>query len=119
MPSSAITAQPDKRGIKPEWEGLPRRRCDNCGKRYKPKRPLGANQKYGFCKLECKKQFHAHGSAFIQVRGHITKEIARQFEELETRVREIVRDELNWVICNLPEGAGLADWIRAVKVPRP
>jgi hypothetical protein len=105
------------RGVNPEWANLPRRRCDNCPKIYKPKQPLRKNpdgtMQHGFCSRACKDQFHKHGSAFIQLRHAMEKEFAR----MEKRLREIVREELNWVICHLPEGASLADWISAVPGP--
>jgi len=89
---------PGNRGIAPAWANLPRRRCDNCGVYYKPKRPLTKTQKFGFCKPACKDQFHEHGSAFIQVRDHITKEVAKQLKQrigqLQAEVKEL-RAEIN------------------------
>ncbi len=66
-------------GTKPEWLNLPRRPCDNCGKRYKPTRPTSR-----FCKSECKTSFHRHGGAYRKLKQEIEKEIKRQMNLTET-----------------------------------
>ncbi len=81
-----MTPSPRK-GISPKWANLPRRKCDNCGKSYKPARPLRPDQKYGFHSPECKKQFHKHGAAFIQLKDALEKLIDR-------RLRAVIREEI-------------------------
>jgi len=81
-------------GVKPEWAGLPPRRCDNCGARYRPKQPLRPDKKYGFCKPECKKQFHKHGAAYIKLKDVVEKLISARLKELAKTLREIVREEI-------------------------
>lgn len=63
--------------IVPKWANLPRRKCDNCGKSYKPARPLRSIDKHGFCGPECKKAFHKNGGAHRQLKAEIEKAIAR------------------------------------------
>lgn len=66
---------PTTRGTKPEWLNLPRRKCDNCGKSYKPKRPNSR-----FHNDACKTSFHQHGGAYAKLLPKIQKEIARQMQ---------------------------------------
>jgi excinuclease UvrABC ATPase subunit len=66
-------------GTKEEWKNLPKRRCDNCGKKYKPSRPTSR-----FCKPECKASYHRHGGAYMKLKGAIEKEIHRQMNLTET-----------------------------------
>ncbi len=77
-------------GVSPEWANLPKRKCDNCGTSYRPKRPLRApREKFGFCKPECNKQFYKYGAAFIQLRHAIEKEVAARTGQLQAEVREL------------------------------
>lgn len=82
------------KGVNPEWAALPYRRCDNCGTRYKLKQPMRPTDKYGFCKPECKKQFHKHGAAFIKLKDVCFKEMEKWKKDFEKRLREIVREEI-------------------------
>ena len=86
------------KGIKPEWRNLPRRKCDDCGKSYKPGRPLRETDKYGFCSPTCKKSFHKHGGAYRKLKGEIEKLISRRLVEIKaelyTHVFDIVREEI-------------------------
>ena len=66
------------RGIKEEWLNLPRRKCDNCGKSYKPKHP-----KQRFCKDQCRFQCLRNGSAILQLKERIAPEVRKQIQ-LET-----------------------------------
>jgi hypothetical protein len=70
-----------KKGV---WLNLPKRKCDNCGTLYKPKRPLLEGQR-GFCCDAHRKEYHQHGGAYTKLKPFIEKEIAR-------RVREELRD---------------------------
>ena len=97
------------KGVNPKWENLPRRKCDNCGKSYKPKQPLREGMR-GFCCGNCRKEYHKHGGAYAKLRPVVEKMVRQH-------IREAVRAELNWIICNLPEGACLQDWTRAVSDP--
>lgn len=63
--------------LSPEWANLPRRRCDNCGKTYKPVRPRRTGE-MGFCKDNCRKEYHKYGGAFRKLRGEIEKEVLKQ-----------------------------------------
>ena len=93
MSPSPMKTKPTR--LNPDWANLPRRKCDNCGKSYKQVRPLRPGlDKYGFCAKECKKQFHKHGAAFIQLRDVCRKEIEKQMRDIEERMREIAREEI-------------------------
>ena len=65
-------------GTKLEWQNLPRKRCENCGKTFKPKRP-GAR----FDSDKCRYEFHKNGGAFVKLRENIRREVEKQlrFEE--------------------------------------
>lgn len=82
----------EPRRIVQKWLDLPRRRCDNCGKMYKPGRPLLPTEKYGFHAPECKKQFHKHGSAFIKLKAAMEKEMARQGKIFTAAVQGVLDD---------------------------
>ena len=85
------------RGHNPEWDHLPRRKCDDCGKSYKPKQPLKKDQR-GFCSDNCRKSYHKHGGAYRKLKGELEKLVSRRVleikAELYTRVFDIVREEL-------------------------
>ena len=76
-------------GVSPAWSNLPRRKCDNCGKSYKPSRPLRPDQKYGFCRRDCNKQFYKHGAAFIQIRHAMEKELSKSMLPIQAEIREL------------------------------
>lgn len=84
------------RGHNPEWDNLPRRKCDDCGKSYKPKQPLKPDQR-GFCTANCRKSYHKHGGAYRKLKVEIEKLVARRMLELKaellTRVYDVVRTE--------------------------
>lgn len=62
---------------------IPFRRCDNCGKRYQPKQRRKKNDKYGFCKHECKTEFHNNGGqAFTKLKPIIEKQIRERIKKL-------------------------------------
>ena len=80
-------------GVSPAWANLPRRKCDDCGKNYKPKRPLLEGER-GFCCDNCRKSYHKHGGAYRKLKVEMQKLLNREMQEIEKRLREIVRDEL-------------------------
>lgn len=94
------------KGVNPLWANLPRRKCDDCGKWYKPKQPLRPNTR-GFCSGNCRKSYHKHGGAYRKLKAEIEKLIARRMNEFgeqlrklaepifEDAVTEIVRRELS------------------------
>lgn len=101
------------KGMNPDWANLPRRKCDDCGKGYKPVRPLVEGQR-GFCSDTCRKSYHRHGGAYRKLRDTTEKLIERRLDELradlkliagkamqdfafqlaEARIRQIVREEM-------------------------
>jgi YHS domain-containing protein len=70
-----------------EKPDLTPRRCANCGKRYTPKQPPHKGQKYGFCNPKCKKQFHRHGCAYIQLKDAVQKFVK---QEVTARMQEVL-----------------------------
>ena len=81
------------KGVNPAWANLPRRKCDDCGKSYKPKQPLRPNTR-GFCSDNCRKSYHKHGGAYRKLRGEIEKLIKRhvgEFADLHAEVKELRR----------------------------
>jgi hypothetical protein len=81
------------RGHNPEWANLPRRKCDDCGKNYKPKQPLREGTR-GFCSDNCRKSYHKHGGAYRKLKVEMLKLVAREMAGLEKRLRQIVWEEL-------------------------
>jgi hypothetical protein len=77
-----------RKGVSPEWANLPRRKCDDCGKSYKPGRPLMEGQR-GFCTPNCRKSYHKHGGAYRKLRTEIEKLIEKRFRGLiQVEIRE-------------------------------
>lgn len=80
------------KGIAQKWANLPKRNCDNCGTRYQPKRPLMTGER-GFCKANCRKEYHKHGGAFGPLRRALDKELKKRIKELSpadaTRIEAI------------------------------
>jgi hypothetical protein len=70
------------RGHNPDWDKLPRRKCDDCGKSYKPKQPLKKDQR-GFCSDNCRKSYHKHGGAYRKLRGEMFKLVAKELKAIE------------------------------------
>ena len=81
------------RGVNPEWANLPRRKCDDCGKSYKPLQPLRPNTR-GFCSDNCRKSYHKHGGAYRKLKVEVQKMVERKFKDLEIRLRTIVHEEM-------------------------
>jgi hypothetical protein len=78
--------------LSPEWANLPRRKCDDCGKTYKPIVPMREGER-GFCTPNCRKSYHKHGGAYRKLRGEVRKMAEKEFARMEKRLREIVREE--------------------------
>jgi hypothetical protein len=94
---------PKTPGLKKDWSNLPRRKCDNCGATYKPKRPLLEGQR-GFCKDNCRKEYHKNGGAYRKVREIMAKIVERELKTcVDKRLREIVREEIT-VTLSIPPG---------------
>ena len=72
-------------GVSPAWANLPRRRCYDCGKKYKPVRPVKEGER-GFCTDNCRKSYHKHGGAYRKLKGEMEKLI-------EKRLRALVSEE--------------------------
>jgi hypothetical protein len=83
--------------LSPEWKNLPRRKCDDCGKSYKPVRPkriLNGKEELGFCSANCRKSYHKHGGAYRKLKAEMQKMVERRLEDLHRDLRKIVQDEL-------------------------
>ena len=76
------------RGLRAEWAMLPARRCRNCPKIFKPKKPDQVH-----CCANCRKEYDKHGGAFSKLRVHMLKEIKKRVRECspadETRISAI------------------------------
>ena len=79
LPHVKLTRTPPE-----HWQNLPRRKCDFCGKSYKPSQPFKKNQKFGFCTRDHKVRFHEAGGAYVKLKDQVPKEINRQLR-LHTR----------------------------------
>ncbi len=90
------------KGVKPEWANLPRRRCDDCGKGYKPKQPVKEGQR-GFCSDTCRKSYHRHGGAYRKLRVEMEKMIEKRMEELTAKVDAQILDMLPYLIVDVQE----------------
>ena len=66
-------------GVSAAWENLPRRRCDDCGKNYKPVRPVKEGER-GFCTPNCRKSYHKHGGAYRKLKVEMLKLVERRME---------------------------------------
>jgi len=98
-------AEKKGRGISPNWSNLPRRRCANCGKNYKPTRPLRPDQKHGFCSKKCKDQFHKNGGAYQKLKDEILKRLDKEIDALKDQLQNLVHEELRLArIVETPEG---------------
>jgi hypothetical protein len=81
------TPRPRKHpGTSPDWANLPRRKCDDCGKSYKPVRPVKENER-GFCTPNCRKSYHKHGGAYRKLKVELEKLI-------EKRLRGLIQHEI-------------------------
>ena len=88
--------------LSPEWANLPRRKCDDCGKTYKPVKPSRPGER-GFCSANCRKSYHKHGGAYRKLKGEMQKMVARQMAELENTIQVIVWRELTRAVVDVSE----------------
>ena len=65
------------KGVKPEWQALPKKKCDNCGASFKPFQP---DQR--FCQANCRKEFNKRGGSFSKLKPIIVKEVRARIKEL-------------------------------------
>lgn len=72
----------------PDWAHLPKRICGDCGKRYKPYRPLRENE-VGFCSDNCRKSYHKHGGAYRKLRGLVRNMVEQEFAEMRAEQQQI------------------------------
>src|SRR2546427_511579 len=79
--------------LSPEWKNLPRRKCDDCGKTYKPIVPIRKGER-GFCSPNCRKSYHKHGGAYRKLKGEMVKMVDKRMEKLRETIREIVIQEI-------------------------
>ena len=77
------------KGVNPEWLALPKRACDNCGTKYKPKQPLRPGQKHGFCKPNCKKEFHKNSGAYRKLKVEMQKLVEQEFGRINAGLKEL------------------------------
>ena len=68
-----------------------RGRCANCFKMYVDESP---NQIKKFCGDQCKKEFHAHGSAYGPLKVRLEKLVRQGGRELGARVRSLESEVL-------------------------
>ena len=80
------------RGVRADWQNLPRRKCDNCGRMYQPKRPIRGRER-GFDSDNCRKEYHKHGGSYSKLKPFIEAEIKKRIRELSpadaTRIEAI------------------------------
>lgn len=94
-------------GIKPEWANLPKRKCDNCGMPYKPRRPV-KSEEHGFCQPNCRKEFHKRGGSFSKLKPIIVQEVRR-------RVRELRPDSAEWMTSIEKRISNLEETLRQIQ----
>ncbi len=93
------------KGVNPAWANLPRRKCDDCGKGYKPKQPLRPNTR-GFCSDNCRKSYHKHGGAYRKLKGEVQKMVAKHIGEIDDAtqiVRVLLAQEFGRINAELKE----------------
>ena len=84
------------RGHNPDWANLPRRKCDDCGKNYKPKQPLREGTR-GFCSDNCRKSYHKHGGAYRKLKVEMKRMVLKEFEAIrETQAEALARFDRLW-----------------------
>jgi hypothetical protein len=106
------------KGINPAWANLPRRKCDDCGKSYKPKQPLREGTR-GFCSDNCRKSYHKHGGAYRKLRGEMRKMVEKELIDIRQEVQneiEQIRSLLNSIAKHVdaPYRVELAQPVNAV-----
>jgi hypothetical protein len=84
------------RGHNPDWANLPRRKCDDCGKNYKPKQPLREGTR-GFCSDNCRKSYHKHGGAYRKLKVEMKRMVEREMTTMrEAQAEAFARFDERW-----------------------
>jgi hypothetical protein len=81
------------RGTNPAWANLPRRKCDDCGKNYKPKQPLREGTR-GFCSGNCRKSYHKHGGAYRKLKVEMKRMVEKELAALRPEIWKMVQTEV-------------------------
>lgn len=76
------------RGHNPAWANLPRRKCDQCGKTYKPVQPLREKQA-GFCSKPCRESYHKHGGSYRKLKPEVEKMVRKEFSRFDAELKEL------------------------------
>ena len=85
-----MTPLEPRKGINPAWSNLPRRKCDDCGKSYKPVRPVKKDER-GFCAPNCRKSYHKHGGAYRKLRVEVRKMVEKEFAAMRQEMKDYIR----------------------------
>lgn len=94
------------KGVNPAWANLPRRKCDDCGKSYKPKQPLREGTR-GFCSDNCRKSYHKHGGAYRKLKAEMVKLVERHMRTIREEIEEMIDGKITSFAINMfrpPEG---------------
>ena len=83
-------------GLKPEWANLPARRCDNCGKVFKPKTPTQR-----FHNDTCRFQAKNLGPGYARLKVKLEKDLRALKVELETALAAKVESDFEAAVRRL------------------
>lgn len=100
MVQTSPRKQTGQKGVNPDWAKLPKRHCDDCGKLYKPYRPLLEGER-GFCSDNCRKSYHKHGGAYRKLKVEMKRMVEKEFKALRLSLIEQIR-------CEVTDGIALA-----------
>lgn len=81
-------------GVSPDWANLPRRHCDECGKKYKPVRPLREGER-GFCCDNHRKSYHKHGGAYRKLKEVMERMLDKALQNLRDECGAIIQREVH------------------------
>jgi len=96
-----ISKKKEKRpGHKPEWDDLPARRCDNCGRVFKPKQP---HQR--FDKPTCRFEAKNYGAGYARLKMRMEKNLRSIKAELETNMEARFAKQLEAALKRLHSSA--------------
>ena len=82
------------------WANLPRRKCDDCGKSYKPVRPVKEGER-GFCTPNCRKSYHKHGGAYRKLKVEMQRMVAKEFDKIKADVILMYKGQLKMAAPSL------------------
>ena len=108
------------RGHNPNWANLPRRKCDDCGKSYKPKQPLREGTR-GFCSDNCRKSYHKHGGAYRKLKVEMQKMVTKELQKIRSEMEEMVTQEFKTIradVRKLMEGQYTSYPVPSDSIPR-